>query len=117
MKIAVSPSNGLHQTGLVGGAFEQAERGGADRDDAAARRPRGVEAVGGGGVDPAPFGVHHVVGRVVGLDREEGAGADVEGEGLVADPRLVSASISRGVKWRAAVGAATAPFSAANIVW
>jgi hypothetical protein len=86
MKIAVSPSNGRSAV-LVGGAFEQAERGGADRDDAAARGARGVEPVGDGGVDPAPFGVHDVVGRVVGLDRQEGAGADVEGQRLVADPR------------------------------
>ena len=91
MKIAVSPSNGAHLPVLVGGAFEQAQRGGADRDDPAAGGARGVEPGRGRGVDPAPFGVHDVVVGVVGLDRQEGAGADMEGQRLVADPALARA--------------------------
>jgi hypothetical protein len=45
----------------------------------------GVEALGGGGVDAAPFAVHAVLVRVLGLDRQEGAGADMERQRLVAD--------------------------------
>ena len=52
-------------------AFEQAQRGGADRDDPSARRAHGVESLGGVGVDPAPFGVHDMVVGIVGLDRQE----------------------------------------------
>ena len=74
--------------GLVGGAFQQAQRGRADRDDPAARGPRRVEPGGRRGRDPAPFGVHDMVVGVVGLDRQEGAGADMEGQRLVADPGL-----------------------------
>ena len=58
MKIAVSPSNGWIVPVLAGRAFEQAQRGRADRDQPPARRPRCVEPLGGRGVDPAPFGVH-----------------------------------------------------------
>ena len=88
MKIAVSPSKGRTVPVLARGAFEQAQRGGADRDQPPARRARGVEPIRGRGVDPAPFGVHDVVGGVVRLDRQEGAGADMEGQRLVADPRV-----------------------------
>ena len=86
--------------------------------DAAAGGAHRVEAVGGGGVDPAPFGVHPVVVGVVGLDRQEGARADVERQRRRGrSPPPSSAAISAGVKCSAAVGAATAPGSAANIVW
>ncbi len=47
--------------------------------------PYRIEAVGGGGVDPAPFGVHPVFGGVVGLDRQEGARADMQRQRGVAD--------------------------------
>ena len=118
MKIAVSPSNGWIVAVLVGRAFEQAQAGGADRDDPPAGRAHGVQPVGGGGVDPAPFGVHHMVGGVVGLDRQEGARADMERQRFVADPGSLRAPPSAsGVKCSAAVGAATAPSLAANIVW
>ena len=73
----------------AGRAFQQAEAGGADGDDPAAGGAGAVQAVGGGGVDPAPFAVHPVVVGLVDLDRQEGAGADVQGQGLAADPRCV----------------------------
>ena len=76
-----------------------------------------LSALGASRRDPAPFGVHDMVVRVLGLDRQEGAGADMEGERLVADAGLASAAISRAVKCSAAVGAATAPSSRANMVW
>ena len=41
-------------------------------------RARGIERRGRLGGDLAPFGVHAVLGRVVGLHRQEGAGADVQ---------------------------------------
>ena len=37
-----------------------------------------LSALGGRRGDLAPFGVHAVIGRVVGLHRQEGAGADVQ---------------------------------------
>ena len=83
--MAVSPSNGSHPARFVGGAFEQAQRGRADRDDPAAGGAGGVEPLGRLGRDPAPFGVHDMVVGVVGLDRQEGAGADMEGQDFVAD--------------------------------
>ena len=61
MKIAVSPSKGAIRPVLVGGAFEQPQRGRADRDDAAAGGAGRVEAGGRFRRDPAPFGVHDMV--------------------------------------------------------
>ena len=70
-------------------AFDQAERGGPDRDQPPAPRSRCVEAIGGGSVDPAPFGMHPMVGGVVDLDRQEGPGADVKRQRLASDPPRV----------------------------
>ena len=83
--------------------------GRADRNDAAAGGARRVEGVGGFGGDLAPFGVHAVLGRVLGLHRQEGAGADVQRDEWREMPRASSAASSAGVKCRPAVGAATAP--------
>ena len=63
-------------------AFEQAQAGGTDGDYSATSGAQSVKAVGGGGVYPAPFGVHLVVGSVVNLHRQESACPDVEGECL-----------------------------------
>ena len=68
-----------------GGAFEQPQTGCADADDAAAGGVDGIQGRGGIGGDHAPFGVHPVVGRVVGLDRQEGAGPDMQGQGMGRD--------------------------------
>ncbi len=69
----------------VDGALQQAQAGGADGDDAPARRPRGVDPLGRRGADLAPFAMHAVVLDPLGLDRQEGAGADVEGQEHAAD--------------------------------
>ena len=42
-------------------------------------RARCVDAGGGRGVDDAALGVHAVLARVVGLDRQKRAGADMQG--------------------------------------
>ncbi|MNT08076.1 hypothetical protein D3C72_1428050 [compost metagenome] len=76
---------GLDHAVLGGRAFQQAKRGGADADDAAAGGADGVQGGGGLGRDLAPLGVHLVVGGVIGLDRQEGAGADVQGHGVGGD--------------------------------
>ena len=76
---------------LVGRAFDQARRSRADRDDPPAARARGVERRRGRGVDASPFGVHLVIARVVRLDRQEGAGADVQGHAMEARPRRLDA--------------------------
>jgi hypothetical protein len=75
--------------GLVRGAFEQPKGRGADRDDPAAGGARGVEAFGGSRRDAAPFLVHDMVVRVVGLDRKKGAGADMERQRFPKDAGLV----------------------------
>ena len=62
---------------LTRGAFEEAKRGCADGDDAPAAGACGVEALGGGGIDAAPLAVDLMLGGVLGLHRQEGAGADV----------------------------------------
>ena len=68
----------------AGGAFEQAQAGGADGDHAAARRARAVQAVGGVRVDPSPFAVHPVIVGFINLDRQECPGPDVQGQGFAA---------------------------------
>jgi len=64
----------------AGDRFEDAGGGGADGDDASAAGAGGVDEIGGGLGQGEPFDVHLVVGEEVDLDREERAGADVEGE-------------------------------------
>ena len=58
MKIAVSPSNGRMIAVLVGGAFEQAQAGRADRDQPPAGCAHRIQPLGRRRVDAAPFGVH-----------------------------------------------------------
>jgi hypothetical protein len=70
---------------FVGGGFEEAERGGADGDEAVARGAGGVDAGGGLGGDVAAFGVDLVLVDVVVAERQEGAGADVQGDGFALD--------------------------------
>ena len=73
MKMSVVPEKGSRPE-----ALEQAERGGAHRHDAPAPGARRLEALAGGGGDLAPLGMHLVVARVLGLDRQEGAGAHMQ---------------------------------------
>ena len=89
--------------------LQQPQRRGADGDDAPAGGARAIEGGGRLGGDLAPLGVHAVFGDVLGLDRQEGAGADVQGDEWREMPRASSAASSAGVKCRPAVGAATAP--------
>ncbi len=64
----------------AGDRFEDAGGGGTDGDDASAAGAGGVDEIGGGLGQGEPFDVHLVVSEEVDLDREERAGADVEGE-------------------------------------
>ncbi len=77
----------------------------------------GVDRGGGLGADFTALGVDAVGRDVVVADGEEGAGADMQGDGAPRTPRAASAASRSGVKCRPAVGAATAPAVAANTVW
>jgi len=73
----IAPSGAVE---AAGDGFEDPCGGGPDGDDAASLGFGVVDGLGGGCGEGEPFLVHAVVGDVVALDREEGAGADVEGE-------------------------------------
>ncbi len=65
----------------------------------------------------APFRVHLVVDGVVDLDRQEGAGADMQRHTMQSDTARASSALkSSDVKCKPAVGAATAPSFTANNV-
>ena len=66
-------------------AFQQTQRGRADGDNAAAGAARCVQGRCGGRGHAAPFGVHFVAGRVVCLDRQKCAGADMQRHALQID--------------------------------
>ncbi len=102
---------GLHAV-LVRGALQQAQRRGADGDDAAAG------ADGGRGLrrDLTALRVHAVRAGVA-THRQEGAGADMQGDGGAAHARGGQRASKAGVKCSPAVGAATAPSARANTVW
>ncbi len=69
-------------------------------------------------VDLAALGVDAVLRDVVATHRQEGAGADMQGQRDAAGCRAASSAASRAeVKCSPAVGAATAPSCAANTVW
>ena len=85
MKIAVSPANGRIVPSVTGGAFEQAQRGRADRDDASARAARRIERIGGLFGHDAVFGVHPVACGIVRLHRQKRPGADMQRDGMQAD--------------------------------
>ena len=74
------------RAGFVRRAFDQARRGGADRDDPPAARARRVERRCGRRVDASPFGVHSMIARVVRLDRQESPRADVQGHAMEGRP-------------------------------
>ena len=86
MKIAVSPANARELAVLAGGTFQQPQRGRADRDDPPALGARGIERRGGLSGNRAEFGVHLVAFGVVGLHRQERAGADMQRHFVQADP-------------------------------
>ena len=89
MKSAVSPAKG--RTVPSSAAAVSSRR--RDVVPTATMRPPAARAAlsGGGGIggDLAPFGVHAVLGGVVGLDGQEGAGADVQRDEMAGDaPRV-----------------------------
>ncbi len=69
---------GANDAVFAGGAFQQPQRGRAGGDDAAARAPRRVERIRRFRAHRAPFRMHDMAFGIVGLDRQEGAGADVQ---------------------------------------
>ena len=76
----------LDSPGLVSRRFEQPERGRPGRDHAPSRRPPAADGLSGGGRYLAPFRMHPVVLDALGFHRQEGAGADMEGDGDDPDP-------------------------------
>ena len=73
---------------FVGGAFEQAQGGGADGDDPPAPAPRPVDRRRRAPAHHAALGLHAVMLGVGDLHRSEGAGADVQGDRRLADAAL-----------------------------
>ena len=69
----------------VGRALQQPQARRADGDDPAAGRARRDSARRGRRVDAAPFRMHRVIARVLDLDRQEGAGADMQREPMQRD--------------------------------
>ena len=70
-------------------AFEQAHARGAHGNYPVSRSACCVEPVCGGGIDPAPFGVHRMVSRVISLHRQERPRSDMQCEHFANDPGLV----------------------------
>ena len=85
MKSLVSPAKGRTSPVSAAADFEEAQAGRAEGDDAAAGAPGRGDALGGRGRKDAPFAVHMMLARVVGLDRQKGAGADMQGQAREAD--------------------------------
>ena len=98
-------SEGMHPSRLVGGAFQQAERGRADSDEPPARGPYPIQTVSSGGIDPPPLAVHDMVLRVFGFDWKKGSSADVKRERFVRNTRRLdrvhhSVRKVKGRRWR-----------------
>ena len=84
--MSVSPRQGAMRRGPVAAV---SSRRSAVVPTGMTRRPAAIvggDGVGGLGADLAPFGVHAVQRDVVDLDRQEGAGADVERQPGAGDP-------------------------------
>ena len=96
-------------------AFEQPQRGRANRHDAAAGAPDRIERVRRLRADAAMLAVHAMGGGVGRLDRKEGAGPDMQRHGVERDLPLPQRAIRASVKCSPAVGAATDPSASANI--
>ena len=118
MKIAGLAAEGRDHPVLRRGRFQQPQRGGADADDPAAGGPRRVQPRRAVAAEISP---HSACMRwsadVIDLDRQEGAGPDVQRHRHAPDARASSRASRSGVKCRPAVGAATAPSRAAKTVW
>ena len=101
----------------AGRAFQQPQRGGADRDDRSLPAPSTAFSASAVSATRCPVLVMHDVAVGVGAaHRQKGAGADMQRHEMRETPRASSACISRAVKCSPAVGAATAPSSRANMV-
>ena len=83
---------GADHSVLARSAFEEAQAGGADGDDAPAGSARGIEPVGDVLLDPTPFGVHGMIVGVVGLDRQECPRPHVQSEHFAPYARYVERS-------------------------
>jgi hypothetical protein len=82
---------------IIGRAFEQAEHGGSDSDEATAACANDIQPRGGGSVDASPFAMHDMLAGILRLYREKGSGADVQRQRLPADARRTqSVEESRG---------------------
>ena len=99
------------------GGLQRPYCGRPDGDDATARRASLVEQGGGVGGEFAPFSMHGVIAQSLDADRPKRADADVQGHERSRNASLLTARSSSGVKCSPAVGAATAPGLAANVVW
>ncbi len=88
MKISVAPAERLYLA-LARGRLQQAQRCGADGDDATAALPHGIERRGGRGGNLARFEMHLVLARVLRLHRQEGTGADVQRHEVARDATLI----------------------------
>ncbi len=70
---------------VFGSALQEAQRGGADGDDAVAAGTNGIESGGRRGRDITDLLVHLVLGGIIRLDRQEGAGAHMQGDKVALD--------------------------------
>src|SRR5262245_24568799 len=73
-------AEGVYAAGVVRRALQQPERGGAGGNDASTAAADAVKARGRFGGDLTPFGVHAVIGGILGLYGEKGTLADMEGK-------------------------------------
>ena len=70
---------------LTGRRFQKPQRGRADSHQAPAGDARRVERSGGVGGYLAPLRVHAMLGRVLGFDRQERAGTDMQRDEMARD--------------------------------
>ncbi len=99
MKMSVAPDHVPDRSVLVRRAFEEPQRGRADGDDPPASLAHLVERRGRFLAERAALRMHRMLVRIVRLDRQERAGADMQRHEVLFDSRLVQpASIRPGVK-------------------
>ena len=113
MKIAVSPSNGRIVPSASAALSSRRSAGGADRDHPAARRARAALSRSAVAASIRPHSACIRWSAVsLGLDRQEGAGADMQRQRFVADPARGEPRHQSGVKCSAAVGRRDRPVRA-----
>ena len=104
---------GLAVAGHAATGLEGAQSGRADRHDSTAAATGGRDLGRRLGADPVAFGVHPVFVERFATHRQERSDADMEGNRATATPRSPRAANTAASKCNPAVGAATAPGSAA----